>query len=184
MPLLSQLKKIIVLFGKSYKKNVFSNSINQYIHSFKMNTSRTIFKGFEQDTFQVYLFTRGCNVNTSFNLHEVVFDSDLIANLSPESASIIGYYYGVNYLSMLKKNKGRIFTYSLSEDNNFRNFLISISRNKYINFVFKSAQEEPQIYSMHPFEIISRRSIINEFHPIHACYIGMQAGINYNKLKI
>jgi hypothetical protein len=150
--------------------------IRPYIHSFKKHTSRTILHHINLDNFKVFLYTRGCSFNNTFYLHDIIFDSSLLSNLSPESAAFIGYWYGKNYNEMIKKSDGRIFNYMIRNNSIFNNQLISLGRNNYISFLSKSITGNKQ-YSMLPFEIINRKHIINGFHPIHACYIGILVGI-------
>jgi hypothetical protein len=147
------------------------------INLLKKNTSRTILKGFDKNHLKVFLFTRGCKSMHIVHIHEIIFDSLIISNLSQKSAATIGYYYGINYRKITLQTQKNNFLSIMKTPIRSNNQIISLDRNLYINFSSKSNLGHIKYHRMHLFELISTKSIINKFHPTQACYIGILVGM-------
>tara|TARA_R110002126_G_scaffold247974_2_gene390844 strand:- start:4975 stop:5436 length:462 start_codon:yes stop_codon:yes gene_type:complete len=151
-----------------------------YATSLKRNSSIASLKMIDQDSLKVSIYFRGCNKTNTFFLCDLVFDTTIISSLPPKSAATIGYYYGINYKKMLPKKGG--FSFSLqNEKENIKNQIISIDRSKNIVFSSQLNKLERESVKMHPFDIMSNTSLLSNFHPLQACYIGIQAGIKRNR---
>ena len=77
----------------------------------------------------------------------------------------------MNYKKMTKKTYIKNSSFFLKNDGSYKNAIISIDRNNCIGFTTNISNKPKQIY-MQPMHILSQKKIINDFHPVQACFIG------------
>ena len=77
---------------------------------------------------------------------------------------------------MTKKIYIKNSSFFLDSDTSYKNAIVSIDRNKCIGFITNLSNKPKQIY-MQPMHILSQKKLINDFHPVQACFIGIIAGI-------
>lgn len=148
----------------------------------KTKSSIASLKRIDPKNLKVTLYFKGSNKINTFNLYDLVFDHAIISSLPQRSAATIGYYYGINYAKMLHKKEKLQFSFG-NKINDFKYQIISIDRSK--NIIFCSEQNHLRLESvkMHPFDIIGNKKLLADFHPIQACYVGIQAGIKQTSIK-
>ncbi|QBS12131.1 hypothetical protein [Legionella geestiana] len=76
-------------------------------------------------------------------------------------------------------NKANFHGFSLNTKGNYDYYLLSMNRNKNVNI--GSISNCFNALNVNPCEIICRKELIEQFHPIQACFIGMLAGIKTSK---
>lgn len=158
------------------RKWFFINFLKKYFGSFKLNLSKSALKGFDLNNLTVHIFIRGSRSITDFQLEKIIFEQGILSTLNPYEAALIGYYYGMNYKKMTKKNYIKNSSFFLKNDDSYKNAIISIDRNNCVGFTTNISNRPKQIY-MQPMHILSQKKIINDFHPVQACFIGISAGI-------
>ena len=162
--------------------NKIKNIIRNLIVSVKTKSSIASLKRIDPKNLKVTLYFKGSNKINTFDLYDLVFDQAIISSLPQRSAATIGYYYGINYTKILHKKENLQFSFE-NKKNNFKYQIISIDRSKNIIFCSKQNHLRPESAKMHPFDIIGNKKLLSDFHPIQACYIGIQAGIKQTSIK-
>jgi hypothetical protein len=123
-------------------------------------------------------------INTTTKLKDkipqIIKDIDILAGLASMDACWLGYYYGqiiqkksvleakkltadVNFL--MRNNRGKYRIHSLNRD----------GRISYLNTILNVSEEE------HPITIAKNESMINQFDPSQACYIGILSGLDADR---
>lgn len=112
---------------------------------------------------------------------DAVGDNNLISGLLPMDACWLGGYYGKSLKDNIAgRNKFKKSTHiSHLLDNPLSQYRIfSIKRNGDIVYCDKNSKVE---LSGLPLILARDESIISRFHPTQACYIGVLAGLNFEK---
>jgi hypothetical protein len=130
----------------------------------------------------IILHCRGVKSPIKLKFNEIVHDVTILANLSPQHASWIGFYYGKDYHALLRANNSDHNT-----SHNF-NFVFRESDKRYRivfqdrqgNIVFLDVMTNEMI-TKSPIAILSIESLISKFDSIEACYIGILWGMSHSK---
>ncbi len=110
---------------------------------------------------------------------EIVRDVVLIANLSPQHAAWIGYYYGLYHPLFITNS--RVSSRYLDFPQTVRYKIISLDRKGNVALLDTQTQ---LISSMPPKMILNNRDLMMHLHSEQTCYIGILAGIAAYKNKI
>lgn len=157
-------------------KKVFLSPIKKYIDSFKKNTTIIIVKKLDFEKNLIFLYARGLNNYFHLDIYNIVFDIPLLSKIQAEFAVKIGYQCGLNYQDFLKRVNKKAPNYIINNQSDGFCTILSCDRNKNITFKMASRKRK-NIYTKKPEQIISKKYLINNFHPLQACYIGLLAGI-------
>lgn len=170
-------RKIYKCFKYIKKLRAFTKNIAiYYIRQFQASTSNSV-KHIDLHKYNVILFIRGAKTHAIFKLSDLIFEDLIISSLTSEEAATIGFCYGRNFEKMNLRNNKKIFQYCISNMKKTRYSIISIDRRK--NIIFSSTEKnDSSPKTMSPSQIIRIKKLINKFHPIQACYIGILAGAN------
>ncbi len=163
----SQLKKAVIRL-----RSFFFIPFYRYINIFKTNIGNAMVLEFDKTQNNFMIFVRSSRGVINFDTHNAVFDRALISMLSQNDAVLLGYYFGVNYDRMLNKLNKKTYDYSICNALWSRCSIISMDRRRYIQFSING-----NLILMSPSQIIKQKALLNEFHPVQACYIGIQAGL-------
>lgn len=157
-------------------KKLFLFPINKYIDSFKKNSTNTVVKKLDFEKNLIFLYARGFSNYFYLDIFNIIFDIPLLSTIEPELAVKIGYQCGLNYQVFLKRSDKKLPNYIINNHDDGFCTILSCDRNK--NITFKMAfHKEAKIFTKKPEQIISKKYLINNFHPLQACYIGLLAGI-------
>ena len=125
----------------------------------------------------IIVYSRGVAAPIKFTFDEIIQDVAVISNLSSQQASWVGYYYGICYqreLDAQKNNKIKNkIEFSLS--NSEKKYKI-MHQNRSGNLTYLDTDHN-KIYTKSIINILAIPSLIMEFDPIEACYIGILGGI-------
>lgn len=126
----------------------------------------------------IVIHCRGINSPIKLSLDEIIHDSMILSNLSPKQASWIGYYYGKYYKNSInnKKNYNNFIDFSIDEESD--KFKIKML-DRQGNVIYS---HDDKFYTIQPIKALNNESIINNFTPIQACYIGILAGTAPKKI--
>ena len=153
-----------------------SLNLFNYVNYFKNNMMKSTVKYFDFKNKKIALFIRGSRDVIHFNIFDIFYDSTLISSLSSSSSFEIGYFCGINFSHFSKISGKKSFDYALnSNPEKYCCSIIYMDRKKNIVFNYVS-QNYIKEFNMSPLEIKNRKSLIKNFHPIQACYIGLLAG--------
>ncbi len=159
-------------------KNKASYLSQLYINSFRRNMLNTHVKEIDIKHNKVVLYARGNTNYLYLDIFEVFYDFQLISAIKSEISVKIGYYCGLNYSQLIhNNNNNKLFNYSIHDYNSCICSIISCDRKKNISFLISYKKMKKESY-MSPRQIIGKKGLIEKFHPIQACYIGMLAGIH------
>lgn len=134
---------------------------------------------FENNTASI--LCRGARVVINQKIQKIICNTNIINNMRSTQSACLGYHYGllenerndIGYL-LSKKSKSNFF-FNIAKD---ENSILTITRGGYINY--KSINSD-KIYTKHPLDIYGDKSLLNNFGPSQACYIGILAGISQKK---
>ncbi len=123
------------------------------------------------------LFVRGSNNVIYHSIFEAFYDPSLISSLPSNISFKIGYFCGINFNDFITLCKKKSLDYSIyvSSEQQYSCSIIATARNKNIIFKCISSKCTKEI-SMSPSDIGNQEGLINKFHPIQACYIGLLSG--------
>lgn len=161
-------------FSKLFKKPIIS--LFNYFNLFEFNFKPTV-KKIDYMNNKVSLFFRGSKDIVHLNIFDVFYDSSLISSLHSLISFEIGYICGVKFGAFSNLSNSKSFDYSIIPDSKieYNCTITSIDRKKNIIFRYVSSNTTKDL-NISPIEFIHRSSLINQFHPIQACYIGLLAG--------
>src|SRR3990167_3681188 len=118
----------------------------------------------------IVLHCRGTNSSIRLGLEELIYDTAILANLSPKHAAWIGYYAGKTHSIKRKKQKD---DFSIQPTKGKYNIMM-LDRHGQILY---SKPNNDAMVSISPELAVRNNQLINQFGPIQACYIGLLAGI-------
>ena len=168
---------------KKHLKAIFTACQNIYIQL--MDEWRIKYRIIEYNlkTQEILLSARRHSLVLKYNLSTVIKEIWIISALSVIDAALLGYFYGRCYRIsqaenktkkrlkpsplLLKTEKGRYKILSQNRDGNI-SYLDSHTR---------------KIYVENPVSIINNYHAIRHFDPTHACYIGILAGLSFEKVQ-
>lgn len=172
------------MFALKIKKDMRFQKLKYIISSFKtiykMTTSKSKYNILELyiDSREITIQIKG-RILVKLKIDEAV-DVNLLKNLNPDQACWTGFYYG----KFLKTSK------HISKRSNQNDFFLDASLDRYeirfetrngsIGYIDKFSKNE---FTEHPIDIIKNKYVVERFGPTQAFYIGMLAGIHYEKLK-
>ncbi len=119
-----------------------------------------------------------------YDLAELIKEIWLIEALSTEDAALLGYFYGRCYrLSQANSNSSKSIGPSplLLKKNSGRYKILYHYRNGNIAYIDCTNHQE---FLEHPLDIMHNSYVINNFDPTQTCYIGMLAGLSYEKMQM
>ena len=125
----------------------------------------------------IIIHCRGINSPIKLHLAEAIHDSMILSNLSPKQASWIGYYYGKYHKNLTNNKKNHGTFIDLTMDEKPSKFKIQML-DRQSNIIYSCDKSH---YTIQPIKALNNESIINNFTPIHACYIGILAGTSPKK---
>ena len=117
---------------------------------------------------QVTLHYYGSRAILKMSISHVINDEEIIGNLSSIQACWIGYNYSKYFSKIRQKN----INFSLHVKKG-RYKIISSERSGEIKYFDLKTRKE---FQEHPINIVQNISVIEQFDPTQACYIGMLAG--------
>jgi|GEM_PF-2544604 hypothetical protein len=119
-----------------------------------------------------------------YDLLEALTDKDIIDGLSSTEASWIGGYFGralrENSESSIAKKHTTAMDSFLVDTNQSRYRVTCRHRDGKISYIDKSTKKE---YTEHPVTIVTTNHVITDFNPSQACYIGILAGLHFDKAQ-
>jgi hypothetical protein len=118
----------------------------------------------------------------TYSFSEAVADLDLIGGLTPEEASWIGGYFAKSLRGMSGKARSKCSRKSMDDlmsGAGSRYQIITRHRDGRVSYIDKLSKEK---YQEHPVTIVTTKSILRDFSPSQACYIGILAGLGLDKL--
>lgn len=132
---------------------------------------------------KVIVCCRGLRTIIKTSLEEAICNSALISGLSPMESCILGGYFG----RALKNSQHS--SREISKKAGGLSFLLSNKKGQYcMAFQNRSGevgyfdQKTKKEFLAHPLEIARNPSLISKFDSSQACYIGVLAGLNFEKL--
>lgn len=138
------------------------------------------------DKENVHLAYRARRGVVILGLSEVVLKRDIMANISPENALEIGFYYGrlgcefgkgLKAPRVTKRSTKKVEGFYLKKG--YLNIL-SITRDGQLNFL---STKDNTRFSKHPADIYRDKSLIDNLDATQAAYIGCLAGMYHNRHK-
>ncbi|MHB1948958.1 MAG: hypothetical protein ACYCQI_12700 [Gammaproteobacteria bacterium] len=118
-----------------------------------------------------------------YNYAEVIKEIWLIEALSIEDAALLGYFYGRCYrISQADKKQTKKISPSplLLKNNSGRYKILYHYRDG--NIAYTDSRNQQQFLE-NPQAIMRNSHVINHFDSTQACYIGMLAGLSYEKMQ-
>lgn len=128
----------------------------------------------------VLIHCRGVTMPIKFTFDEIIRDTVMISNLLPQQASLVGYYYGRDYYSLMNgKNNNETANFEFSfRDSEKRYKILFQSRHGKISYLDKVTKTT---HAKLAINILAELSLISAFDSIEACYIGILGGIFVSK---
>ena len=123
-------------------------------------------------------YCRGMNRLTYTPIDQVISDHHLISSFQPQEASLIGYFFGLYFY---KKINFEIYKTNFKQEKKESPFIIEMI-DRAGNLVYLNTFNDSK-YSTSPNNIFHVHSLIKNFSPIQAAYIGILAGMNASKIK-
>lgn len=125
----------------------------------------------------IIIHCRGINSPIKLSLDEAIYDTMILSNLTPKQASWIGYYYGKYYRGSInsKKNQNSFVDFAIDEES--ARFKIKML-DRQGNIIYSY---DDRLCAIQPIKALNDESIINNFAPMQACYIGILAGTSTKK---
>lgn len=122
------------------------------------------------------------NFNTNpADLTYIINDPISLSKFTSEQASWVGFYYGKFYCGLVEnQEQGSYQGPSLTFHDNNKYVVTMITRQHEVVFYDKGSM---QVYTMAPIEIMMASTIICEFDPADACYIGILSAFCENRLN-
>jgi hypothetical protein len=164
---------LIVSMGKLFnlaKRNLigFLNMDEALCHIVEIDVAREL----------IVLHCRTVASPIKFKFDEIITDVIMISNLRPEQAALVGYYYGM-YCHNKKAGFNPATDYDFSfADSKKRYQILSQARFGNINYHDKLINE---VHIKPVIQILAKRSLIMEFEPLEACYLGILGGVENNR---
>lgn len=114
-------------------------------------------------------------------IDKLIDSYDLISNFIPEESALLGYYFGQFFYNCQNKTKHSLNSFDFTKIQLPGEFTIKmIDRNKNIIFGSKS---DTETFTLTPSSIYHNNKLLKKFASLHACYIGILAGIESNKIN-
>ncbi len=160
----------------------FLNKIRKYFYRNK-NTCRLIEIDLSQQEVKFQIKMKlpilKCSVSQAIN------ELNLISHISPIEACYLGGHYGriLNaswYDNTIKKNANKTMSFLL-ENNAGRYQILYKDRAGKIGFYDRKLQQE---FIEYPLSIVSNENLVSLFNSSQACYIGILAGLQLEKLVL
>lgn len=130
------------------------------------------------------IYCRGARVVINQKIHEVICNPSIIHNMDSIQSGCLGYHYGLlvenerNDMGfLLNKKKKSKFSLRFSKG---ENTVLSITRDGRVNYKNNNSNE---VYTESPLDLYKDESILINFEPSQACYIGILAGLSQKKLR-
>ncbi len=120
----------------------------------------------------IIIHCKGVDAPIKLTLDEIINDPIILANLSSKQASWIGYYYGKHYSELINEKNvySNILNFSI-DDASGKSQIIMLNRHGHLIY-----SNQNNIYTISPINAMRSETIITQFTPIQACYIGLLAG--------
>lgn len=159
-----RLQKFTEIFRKIYIScRECLNQLNQFSDSYCRLEEVNL------ETEEIIIYCRGTRTIVKSKISDVVMDIAIIQNLTAVQASWLGYYYGSKSHFVNQKRKGLSL-------NCFKGKYQIISQDRKGEVTYQEINSK-KIYKANPIDILSDESLIGDFDPTQACYIGILSGI-------
>lgn len=159
----------------NFLQNYFKDFRNQYLN--KANPLCRL-EEINLEKKVIIIYCRGISSPIKLSLEEAIYDTMILSNLTPKQASWIGYYYGKYYKNSMgnKKNQHSLVDFAINEESAM--FKIKML-DRQGNIIYS---HDDQLCTIQPVKAMNDESVINNFAPIQACYIGILAGTSTKKI--
>lgn len=150
-----------------------------YIDTFLKRRYLCSIKYINEKSQELIYLCRGKGILITISFYDIINRYDFITNFTPDESALIGYYFGLHYYEYQKKVSYSINSFDFTKIEVPGKFTIKMI-DRYKNIIF-GEKDSMETFTSSPLRIFSNREILKKFHSIQACYIGILAGIAYNK---
>ncbi|MFJ1270095.1 hypothetical protein ACD661_16170 [Legionella lytica] len=166
----------------SYKRKISFFKVLKYIfHTNFFNHARlSRIEKVDEENKAFVIYTRGIYKPLYIKYIDIINDFEFVASFSSKHASILGYYYGLYYLSNKNNDISTKDWFNLGINEKTFFLIHGIDRKGNLLYV---QHDNQTIKSSSPLEIMRDNNFIDKFSPLQSCYIGILAGINEAKEK-